>query len=351
MAKKKSKSIKEEKLYSGFSNYDEINIENRRKAAVEEIERWGKDAQRFKDYRLEWVKAANEDYVPKYPLNVDIELSDACNLRCKMCVHGFGGVKNVGFMDEKLAIKLIDQCAEMGVPSIKFIWRGEPTLHPFLPKAVKYAKDKGILEVQINTNGLPPERNKDALIECAKNGIDRIIFSVDGFSKETYEAIRIGGNYERLLRNIHNLLEWRKKNKSIKPFVRLQMVRQKINMHEVDDFIKYWTPLVDDIRISDVTNRGQGNQLSVGDQVSVGRKRCPQPFQRLVVGRDGRVSACCSDWFQEFVVGDAKKQPLSEMWNNEKMNYMREIQNTNQHDKIKMCRNCYVKESYIWKKK
>src|SRR4030042_2174044 len=160
MTKKESKTKNEEKLYSGFSNYDEINIEKRKKSAVEEIQRWGKDSQKFKNYRIEWNKAANEDYLPKHPLHADIELSDACNLRCKMCVHGLGGVKNVGFMEENLAIKLIDQCAKACVFSIKFNWRGEPTLHPFLPKAVKYAKNKGILEVQINTNGLPPEKNK-----------------------------------------------------------------------------------------------------------------------------------------------------------------------------------------------
>ena len=41
---------------------------------------------------------------------------------------------------------LINQAAELKVPSIKFNWRGEPLLHPKLFDYIKYAKEKGILE-------------------------------------------------------------------------------------------------------------------------------------------------------------------------------------------------------------
>lgn len=337
-------------IYSKFSNYQEINVQSRTKSAQEEVELWGEDKEIFRKYREEWNKAGNEDYLPMHPLHVDIELSDACNLRCKMCAHGLGTVKNVGLMNQELVKKLINQCVEAHVYSIKFNWRGEPTLNSFLPAAVKYAKEKDILEVQINTNGQTTANNSDVLLNCAINGIDRIIFSVDGFSKSTYEQIRIGGSYEKVFQNIHKLIEWKKKNSSHKPFIRIQMVRTKINETEVDEFIKYWQPLVEDVRISDVTDRGQGNELAVGDQVAIGRRRCPQPFQRLTIGRDGRVSPCCSDWYQEFVVGDVTTEKIMDIWKNDKFNAIREIQNANQHDKLKICKDCYVKESYLWKR-
>lgn len=335
--------------YTGFSNYNEINLENRKNAIEKEITKWGDASQKYKKYRQEWKKAAEEEYLPTNPLHIDIELSDACNLRCSFCAHGLGTVKNVGFMDEKLATRLIDECVEIGVYSIKFNWRGEVAINPFLPKAVKYAKEKGILEVQINTNGLPKE--KETLIECAKNGIDRIIFSIDGFSKESYEFVRVGGDYEKLMENVHNLLNWKKENNKEKPFIRVQMVRTNTNAHEVDDFIKYWQPKVDDVRISDVMNRGQGDNFSVGDQITVGRRRCPQPFQRMIIAKDGRVSPCCGDWNQDYVVGDVNKSSIMEIWNSEKMKYMREVQNKVELDKIDICKNCYVKESYLWRKK
>ncbi|MCP4135908.1 MAG: radical SAM protein [bacterium] len=338
------------KIYTGFSNYNEINAENRKKSAEEEVDLWGWESERFKEYRHKWNKAATENYLPEHPLHVDIELSDACNLQCKMCVHGFGTSKNVGFMDEKLTRDIIAQCAEIGVCSIKFNWRGEAALNKYLPEAVKFAKEKGILEVQFNTNGLPPKQYHNILIQCAENGLDRIIFSVDGFSKETYESIRIGGDYDALLKNIHQLRDWKKTNNAAKPFVRIQMVRSKENAHEVDDFIAYWKPLVNDVRISDIMDRGQGGQLAVGDQVTTGRARCPQPFQRMIVAKDGRVSPCCGDWDQEYILGDAKEEGLLDLWTGEKSQYLREIQNKKELNTVAICKKCYVKESYTWKK-
>ncbi len=334
------------KMYTGFSNYDEINIENRKKAVENEVKQWSTQKELFKEYRAEWNKAANENYLPLKPLHVDIELSDACNLKCEMCAHGLGTVKNVGFMKDDLTYKMIDEVAAIGAYSIKFNWRGESALNPILPHAIKYAKEKGILEVSINTNGLP--KKKDLLIEAAKSGIDRIIFSVDGFSAETFETIRVGGNYEKLISNINDLLEWKKENNSTKPFVRVQMVRSNKNAHEVDEFIEFWQEKVDDVRISDVMDRGQGSHLSVGDKVTIGRRRCPQPFQRLIIARDGRVSPCCADWNQKYIVGDVFKESLKDIWNGKRMNKMRTIQNNVELDKIDICKNCYVKESFIW---
>lgn len=128
------------------------------------------------------------------------------------------------------------------------------------------------------------------------------------------------------------------------------MVRTQTNAHEVNDFIKYWKVLVDDIRTNNVTNRGQGNGMSIGDQIAVGRCRCPQPFQRLVVARNGLVSPCCADWNQEYVVGDANNTSLMDIWKNDRTSYMRLIQINNQHNNIMICTHCLVKESYFWKR-
>jgi len=335
-------------LYTGFSNYREKNVENRKVAIELEVKQWGGNKNLYEQYRKEWNSADYEKHLPSHPLHIDIELSDACNLKCEMCAHGIGTVKSVGFMEEKMVFDLIDEAASINVYSIKFNWRGESVLNPLLPRAIKYAKNKGILEVSINTNGLP--RKENVLIGVAKSRIDRIIFSVDGYSKEVYESIRVKGDYNKLIDNITAVINWKKNNNSTKPLLRVQMVRSNKNAHQVDDFIKFWKDKVDDVRISDVMNRGQGSDLSVGDQITVGRRRCPQPFQRLVIGRDGRVSPCCADWDQQYIVGDVtKKESLIEIWKGKRMQFMRDIQNSVKLEKIDICKSCYVKESYVWK--
>lgn len=338
----------DQNLYTGFSNYQEVNSEGREKAMADEIKSWGKDSDRFIQYRREWKKAAEENHLPDHPLHVDIELADVCNLRCEMCAHGMGTVNKTGFMDKDLTFKLIKEASLIGVYSIKFNWRGEAALNQLLPEAIRYAKECGILEVAINTNALP--KRKDILIKAAEAGLDRIIFSIDGFSAETYESIRIGGNYLQLMENVSNFLEWKKATASCKPFVRVQMVRSNKNAHEVEAFVDYWKDRVDDVRISDVMDRGQGGHLSIGEQTTVGRRRCPQPFQRLTIGRDGRVSPCCADWNQMYVIGDVKESSLLEIWNSHIMSKMRDVQNSGALDTLDVCRGCYVKESFLWNK-
>ena len=295
---------------------------------------------RYWIYRAKWNYYPKYNIVPKFPFHVDIETTDACNLRCIMCVHGTTGVPNPGMIDKNFAKGLIDQVASYGGYSIKFNWRGEPSLHKDLIELVRYAKQKGILEVQMNTNGIPYNETKiRGLIEA---GLDRIIFSVDGASKETYEKIRVGAKYEKLVENIKAFYSLRKELGKSKPLIRVQMVKMNENKDEVESFLKMWKPYVDDIKVNNVTDRGQGNALTAGDRISVGRTRCPQPWQRMVVAYDGTVMPCCADWYMKWIIGDAKKSDLKEIWKSQKMRKLRQLINELKLDEFEPCKNCFA---------
>ncbi|GAG29682.1 unnamed protein product, partial [marine sediment metagenome] len=209
----------------------------------------------FALYRFKWNFYPRFHLVPRFPLHVDIEVTDACNLRCIMCVHGTGTKIETGSMDPDFAKEMIRQSADGGAYSLKFNWRGEPALYRHLPQLIRFAKENGIREVQLNTNGLP--FTPGTISEYLDSGLDRIIISVDGNSKETYEKIRIGGDFNRLVRNIESFVQQKRDRMQSKPFVRVQLVRMQENLFEIEDFRRRWEKRVDDIRISDVTDRGQ----------------------------------------------------------------------------------------------
>ncbi len=331
----------------GQSNYFELNRWRRRWSVIAEYFKRGFDP-RFMLYRMKFRMKPKFDIVGRFPPHLDIELSDACNLRCIMCLQGIDdGVKGAGNMDLDLAKKMLDQGAKRGLCSIKLNWRGEPALHRDMVEIIRYAKSKGIVDVQINTNGIPftPERIREVILA----GLDRVIVSMDGATKETYEKLRVRASYERLRENVIAFSTIRKELGQVRPFMRIQMVRMKENAHEVERFIEMWKPYVDDIRVSDVSNRGQGD-VSPGDQVAVARARCPQPWQRMIVSRDGKVLPCCSDWGREWVIGDATKQDLGEIWNGRKMSKLRDLLREKQLDTFAPCENCFVKESYVWER-
>jgi radical SAM protein with 4Fe4S-binding SPASM domain len=331
----------------GQSNYFQRNRWRRRRNAVLEFAKRGFDP-RYLWYRLRFNTVARFNRIGDFPPHLDIELADACNLRCVMCVQGIeDGVKGAGLMDTEFALRLIDQGAEHGLRSIKLNWRGESALHRDLGMIIAHAKKRGVLDVQLNTNGIP--FTQDRIREVVNAGLDRVIISIDGATKETYERIRVRAKYETLVRNVQDFARIRNEMGCTRPFIRIQMVRMRDNAHEVEDFIRMWTPWVDDIRISDVSNRGQGD-LSVGDQVPIARAQCPQPWQRMIVARDGTVVPCCSDWHMKWVIGDATKESLTDIWKGRKMTALRTLHLKQQLDSVEPCKSCFVKESYVWKR-
>lgn len=330
-----------------MASYKEINGVARKAYAFAEWAKRGFDLEYFW-YRLRWHYVARRDKVLKFPLHLDIEVTEACNLKCIMCVHGITGVPVTGRIDMDFAKNMIDQAVAGGTKSIKFNWRGEPALHTGLEELVRYAKEKGILEVQFNTNGIPfTERRIEAFIDA---GLDRVIFSMDGATKKTYESIRVGSDYDKLMENIRKFYEIREAKGRTKPFIRIQMVRMKDNQDEVDEFIAMWREIADDIAVKDVTDRGQGNILYSGDQVAIGRRRCNQPWQRMIVARDGKVFPCCSDWDRTFEIGDANNTSLKGIWTGRQMEAIRDVNRQGRQDAVDPCRNCFVLSSYEWRK-
>ena len=114
-------------------------------------------------------------------------------------------------MKKELAFKLIDQASKLGIPSMKFNWRGEPLLNPKLPQIIT-TKKKGILETIINTNATKLDVKTSE--EIIKSGLDIMIYSFDGGTKETYEKMRPGrfgkNNFDDIYKNILNFSKIRK---------------------------------------------------------------------------------------------------------------------------------------------
>lgn len=117
---------------------------------------------KYKDYRKNWPNQPKMFYSNGYekfntnikfsnPMCVDIEVASICDLGCPHCFREYI-VTPDKIMDQNVFYKIIDEISEMGVPSIKLNWRGEPLLHPKLCDFISYAKNKSIIDVSINTN-------------------------------------------------------------------------------------------------------------------------------------------------------------------------------------------------------
>ncbi len=304
-------------------------------------------------YRGKWHWAPRFDHVLKFPTHVDIELNNTCNLRCVMCPHGFDETPafkaSLGYMDFEMAKSIVDEGVSKGMFSCKFNWRGEPLVHrELLTKSIRYAKAKGVRDIQMNTNGLL--LNPDYSRELINSGLDRILFSLDGATKESYESIRIGGKFEKLVNNIREFVEIRNSMNVRRPIIRVGMVRMDENSSEASDFVRMWQGVVDYVSITDYTNRGeQDDRLEKTQElIAVGRRPCPQVWQRLIIAFDGKAIICCRDWDSHHVVGNFNRSSVEEIWKGKALETIRQIHRERRLDDMTACRSCKYKESYEW---
>ncbi|MBN2232666.1 MAG: radical SAM protein [Deltaproteobacteria bacterium] len=266
------------------------------------------------------------------PLCVDIETAAICDLACPFCYR-----QSVPTPDRVMPLalfrRIIAQCAELGVPSIKLNWRGEPLLHPRLPEMVAMAKQAGILETIVNTNAVTLDRRKAAALVDA--GLDMIIYSFDGGSRKTYEEMRPGrfraNSFDRVYRHIRQLAEIKKERGRSLPFTKIQMILTAETFTEQESFHELFADCVDDVSVKAYSERGGSIEDLDTDTrqrlaalvaagavaadapywrdpdgrlfVARGRLPCEQLFQRLLVTWDGRVCMCCYDWETSSPVG------------------------------------------------
>ena len=305
------------------------------------------------NYRKEWSERLYRNDPGDFPLHVDIESTNRCNLRCSMCQIDFDNMKQ-GNIDPDLFKKIIKECGENKLSSLKLNYRGEPTMNKNLPQFVKMAKDEGIIEVQINTNGLLiNEKFAESLIDA---GLDRIKFSVDGATPEIYEKIR-GASYAKLIKNIENFIRIRNEKGLIRPIVHVQMVYMQDNKAEAVKFYNFWKDKVNRIGFS----RYRSPERKINDSRRALESPdypvpCSQLWQRLLVTYNGDILMCCGDHLALNILGNASRTTLKEVWNSDTLRNYRKLHLDNESNLIKACSICevnktdYESSQKIWKK-
>src|SRR6476619_8029501 len=96
--------------------------------------------------------ATGRDRAPTMPEIVQIESTNICNAKCVFCprdeMH-----RRQGVMSLELFKKIVDECAELGITHVRVHNYGEAFLDRHLTEKVRYAKQKGIREVGMISNG------------------------------------------------------------------------------------------------------------------------------------------------------------------------------------------------------
>lgn len=282
------------------------------------------------------IQAKSSPLAP-FPSELSIETINLCNARCTICAHP--DMKRAkGKMETDLVNSLIDQAGEGKVDKLFLSGFGEPLLDKRLPQFIAYASALKIKNIAIVTNGnLLTPKLAETLIDA---GLNEIIISIDGFTAETYESIRIGLKFERLVENLNGLSSIKNRRDAV---ISLSCVNLTHNRNEREKAYTQFGRLVDNIFFRQAQGWTSGyGQKDAGysphfEQNSI---PCQYLWDSASIYIDGAVPACCLDYEAEGVMGNVLNDTLENIWQGERFGHYRQYHLSNRKSELTPCRKC-----------
>lgn len=326
---------------------------------------------------VNYLRAKYETYTgaieaQSYPYFLCLDPSDKCQLRCPTCPTGMenesrrskSGDPLLFRKDrETLSTDLLDAVLdEMGdyLFLINFYNYGEPLLNRQMPSFLKKASARDI-DTEIHTN-LSLTLTDEFIEDLLTSGLDHLHASIDGFSQETYQIHRVGGNLAMVKDNLERFVKTRDRLR-LNTDITYNFLVFSFNEHEIPDARAYcrdlginfnnrdafvddpgWLPtyrkqeqpwvVPESIRLRDDRPVGWAPQMPGVDPA-----RCPPAcgwhHGFTVVTAGGAVAPCCAiakekDDFGVVVPGETR---FADIWNNDLFKASRAAFSPDGHDR------------------
>jgi radical SAM protein with 4Fe4S-binding SPASM domain len=170
-------------------------------------------------------------------LTLRVDLTNKCNLRCRMCQLSFDEVffQQKDYIQveefERMAAEVFPLTAHLAL-SAGF----EPLLHPGFSAVLARVQAAEIPFVELTTNGtLLTPAVMQALVDARVNAV---IMSVDGARPETYEYIRRGADFSRFIRSLRIFTDVQRASGSAYPALVFNMVLMRHNIDELEEVLR-----------------------------------------------------------------------------------------------------------------
>ncbi|ABR30373.1 hypothetical protein SU69_02600 [Thermosipho melanesiensis] len=292
------------------------------------------DEEKLKKILLQRIQDENKNLFPSVVL---IDSISYCNLKCAMCPHK-DMTRKPGIMSWKLYKKIVDEIAiEKPEARVWITFFGEGLMLNDLDKRIKYAKEKGLKDVVLNSNG--NLLNKKWAERLIKAGLDVLYIGIDAFEEDTYKKIRVKGNLTKVIEGVliyKKLLDeiGEKTQKLV-----VQFVEMPENENELEKFVDFWKKQGVYVKIRPkVSWAGKVKAENLKDFKF--RLPCNWAMNSINISDQGKICMCAVDLNCEVIFGDVNKQSIKEIWNTTlkefRLNHLE-----GKWDKLpKLCRNC-----------
>ena len=165
-----------------------------------------------------------------------LAIDDSCNLRCPSCrkqmiFHKEGSAYNLGI---RLADKINDWLHDYDHPiQVHMDSDGDPFASHVYRHFMEQTPERDNIKYSILTNGLM-FKEFHTRVPYVIGNLQELGVSIDGATKDTYEKLRLGGRWEKILEALECMAEQKLKHGF--RFI-LHFVVQKENYHEMETII------------------------------------------------------------------------------------------------------------------
>ena len=253
-----------------------------------------------------------------FPYSLNIGLTNRCNAKCFFCP-----VSSTKIPREDMPLELVRKIlSEVKIEHhVSLALFGESTLYEDIDIVIKLVQKKGLPSI-LYTNGLFDDWTK-------LTGLDKIIFSLDAFSKEEYIRHKGVDGYDKVLNNIDKLRG---------------KVHTTVQYADLNYEKKGKCPTADKIKMGRFVTWGGEIEYN-GTQKRKIRlpKPCTHIFRFMNIASNGDMVQCCFDYNHNFVMGNVKNNHVMDVWNGDKFRKARKQQINGIFNS--MCLNC-ENESY-----
>lgn len=300
-----------------------------------------------------------------YPVRLVIEPTNFCNLNCPLC-HARVSNKELerGIMSFEDFKKIIDELKDY-LFEIDLYNFGESLLNKNIYKMINYA-NKNNIKTNLATN-----LNVVDVDKLLDSNLDTLTLSIDGITQETYSKYRRGGNFNKVVDNLQNMINKKNLLKKNNPKVVWQFLCNKYNEHEIPELKKLTKKLGIKLNIKPIRlDTAIDKEILENSRITkrfwlpsdikkirkeyktnkrTGPKSCIFIWNQATINWDGSVTPCCSIIdHKKHKLGDLKKEKsFMEIWNNENYQNIRKmIRKMETNPNYEVCSNC-IKYGFV----
>ena len=338
----------------------------------------------------------------EYPEHAYIDLTGRCNISCIICPHAYEDFPRSRHpMMSDVVIEKIKRSIYPHARAITFSGSGESLLHPRCRDLFVEAQQYSFLPTMIHNGTLLKDDFQRLFVETGTY----LRISFDGATRETFEKIRVGADYEQVLKGIQQTLKINESVQDERFCIRFDTTVHKLNIEELPEIVNLAGRMgvhqvfvhhlyTDNIPLKDYSldhlpelcdemlmkameaavenqiflaipapftqdpdyhrqlhalrSRIPGNRMEKYSPASFGPDSCYPcrvPFKEMLIKPDGNVSFCCL-LQEEYPMGNLETQEFEEIWFGEKYEQLRKHVNT--PDPLSLChpRKCKIRNTF-----